>query len=414
MPGSNPLFGLNTLGGALSVQHQERASRIPAPRFRRATGATCAGRSTSSTAAPRRARSTGTSPAPCSPRTAGATTRPRTCARSSASWAGTAAAAPLSVTVAHARNALNGNALQETRLLERDAASVYTKPDDHEQPRDVRERGAAPRGFRRGSASPATSTTATSIPGRSTATSTRIRSIRTSFCPARRRRTRRFPRGAASATCAQRRAGREVQRPPEPHAHRAAQRRRLGPAHALRLGGGPPESAHRRRRVRPQPRGLHAVVRARLPESGSQHHGRRRVRRRWGHRWHGRWRAVRHARRSRRAHHDVEPVRDRHAVVRRPRAPHRGGALQPHDGGESRRHPARRRRRARSTGRTCSRAFNPAAGVTVNASRRRQPLRRLQRGQPGRDLDRARVRRSRSSRASCPTRWPATRRCRRS
>src|SRR6185503_13949757 len=36
----------------------------------------------------------------------------------------------VSLTVAHARNALNGNALQETRLLARDEASVYTKPDE--------------------------------------------------------------------------------------------------------------------------------------------------------------------------------------------------------------------------------------------------------------------------------------------
>ena len=36
----------------------------------------------------------------------------------------------LALTLAHARNDLNGNALQEIRLLDRDAASVYTKPDE--------------------------------------------------------------------------------------------------------------------------------------------------------------------------------------------------------------------------------------------------------------------------------------------
>ena len=35
MPGSNPLFGLNTLGGALSMQTKDgRGATIPGPRFR--------------------------------------------------------------------------------------------------------------------------------------------------------------------------------------------------------------------------------------------------------------------------------------------------------------------------------------------------------------------------------------------
>ena len=58
--------------------------------------------------------------------------------------------------------------------------------------------------------------------------------------------------------------------------------------------------------------------------------------------------------------------------------------------------------------------FNPAAGVTFSPSRDAQPLRRLQRGQPRRHVDRARLRRSRTSPASCRTRWPAIRRSTRS
>ena len=46
----------------------------------------------------------------------------------------------------------------------------------------------------------------------------------------------------------------------------------------------------------------------------------------------------------------------------------------------------------------------------VQSPARSQPVRRLQRGQPCADLDRTGLRRSRISRASCPTRWPAIRR----
>ena len=54
--------------------------------------------------------------------------------------------------------------------------------------------------------------------------------------------------------------------------------------------------------------------------------------------------------------------------------------------------------------------FNPAAGVTFSPSRGVNRLRRLQRRQPRADVDRTRLRRSRLSPASCPTRWPAIRR----
>ncbi|HEV8396318.1 MAG TPA: TonB-dependent receptor plug domain-containing protein [Vicinamibacterales bacterium] len=129
MPGSNPLFGLNTLGGALAVTTKSGVTS-PGTTIQASYGSDV-----------RRAldfehggsRNGGVNwylagtlfgedgwrdDSPSDVRQIFGTLgweRPR----------GSAA-----VTVAHARNALNGNALQETRLLDRDAASVYTKPDE--------------------------------------------------------------------------------------------------------------------------------------------------------------------------------------------------------------------------------------------------------------------------------------------
>ena len=50
MPGSNPLFGLNTLGGALSIQTKDGLTHAGHHACRRSTAATCAGPSSSSTA----------------------------------------------------------------------------------------------------------------------------------------------------------------------------------------------------------------------------------------------------------------------------------------------------------------------------------------------------------------------------
>jgi outer membrane cobalamin receptor len=93
MPGSNPLFGLNTLGGALAVTTKS-GCRSGAPRCRPTTAATRAAASTSSTAACAAGRSTGTWRARCSRRTAGATTRRPMCGRSSASSDGSGRAGP--------------------------------------------------------------------------------------------------------------------------------------------------------------------------------------------------------------------------------------------------------------------------------------------------------------------------------
>ena len=81
------------------------------------------------TAGNRLAGCTGISPATSSPKMAGATTRRPTSARCSARSGWQRAKHDVSLTAAYANNSLTGNGLQEQQFLERDYASVYTKPD---------------------------------------------------------------------------------------------------------------------------------------------------------------------------------------------------------------------------------------------------------------------------------------------
>jgi outer membrane receptor protein involved in Fe transport len=129
MPGSNPLFGLNTLGGALAVTTKTGVSHpgttlqaTYGSDVRRAFdfehGGSRAGAVSWYVAGTLFGEDGWRDDSPSDVRQIFGKVgwdRPR---------------ASGSVTVAHARNALNGNALQETRLLDRDAASVYTKPDE--------------------------------------------------------------------------------------------------------------------------------------------------------------------------------------------------------------------------------------------------------------------------------------------
>ena len=129
MPGSNPLFGLNTLGGALAVTTKsglsQRGTTVQANYgsdarrgFDFEHGGVRAGAFNWYVAGTLFEEDGWRDDSPSDVRQIFAKLgieRPR----------GSAA-----VTVAHARNALNGNALQEMRLLDRDAASVYTKPDE--------------------------------------------------------------------------------------------------------------------------------------------------------------------------------------------------------------------------------------------------------------------------------------------
>ena len=128
MPGSNPLFGLNTLGGALSIQTKDgRTNRGTAAEVlygsddRRAIEFEHGGSRTSGLhwflAGNYFAEDGWREDSPSDVRQL----------FGKIGWLHTAG--DVSLTVAYADNLLNGNGLQETGFLERDYASVYTKPD---------------------------------------------------------------------------------------------------------------------------------------------------------------------------------------------------------------------------------------------------------------------------------------------
>ena len=129
MPGSNPLFGLNTLGGALALRTKDGHSHpgttvqaIYGSYVRRAIefehgGSTPRGLNWY-LAANLFGEDGWRDVSPSNVRQV----------FGKVGWL--RAKSDVSVTLAHANNSLNGNGLQETRLLERDYASVYTKPDN--------------------------------------------------------------------------------------------------------------------------------------------------------------------------------------------------------------------------------------------------------------------------------------------
>jgi len=86
MPGSNPLFGLNTLGGAVSVQTKDGRAN-PGTSVQTTLGSN-ARRAVEFEHGGATIRWTGMSPAICSRKTAGAMIRHPMCVRFSASWAG--------------------------------------------------------------------------------------------------------------------------------------------------------------------------------------------------------------------------------------------------------------------------------------------------------------------------------------
>ena len=128
MPGSNPLFGLNTLGGALVVQSRDG---LTSPR------------TTLTTTVGSHARRGvefahgGSNDQGLHWFGTGHLTRDpgwRADSRSDVQqWFGKLgwqdSSTQLNVSLAHADNTLNGNGLQEQRFLERDWSSVYTRPD---------------------------------------------------------------------------------------------------------------------------------------------------------------------------------------------------------------------------------------------------------------------------------------------
>ncbi|MEG1051326.1 MAG: TonB-dependent receptor, partial [Janthinobacterium sp.] len=128
MPGSNPLFGLNTLGGALALQTKDGRSspgtaieaRLGANK-RRAVEVEHGGSNAQGWhwyVTGNRFKEDGwRDDSPSDVRQV----------FGKLGWSD--ARTDIAVTVAHADNALTGNGLQEQRLLARDYRSVYTKPD---------------------------------------------------------------------------------------------------------------------------------------------------------------------------------------------------------------------------------------------------------------------------------------------
>ena len=317
--------------------------------------------------------------------------------------------------VAYADNSLTGNGLQEQRLLDRDYASVYTKPDETDNRADV------PQPRRRGTTSErrlgvaATSTTATSARTRSTATSTRTRSISRSISRARpsarrspRRATPAFPTSGATAAntpfpvwrcianvLLQRRARREVQRAAQPHPHGAAQRRRVAarsPSRdwlavgATQFTVGAALRRQPRRRSSSRPSSATSIPIAASPASdafgdgvtgGSVD----------GEPYDTRVDLDGHVHTGSVYATDTLPIGDAWNVTlsgryNRTSDQQHATGINPGGGPGS------------LDGDHVFSRFNPAAGVTFSPSRGAEPLRRLQRGQPRADVDRARLRRS--------------------
>jgi outer membrane receptor protein involved in Fe transport len=129
MPGSNPLFGLNTLGGALSVQtkngHSDRGTSLSlsaGSNQRRAVEFEHGG-----------ANDTGLNwylNANLFAERGWRDDSPSDVRQLFGKLGWQNDATRVSLTLAHADNQLNGNGLQEQSMLARDRASVYTKPDE--------------------------------------------------------------------------------------------------------------------------------------------------------------------------------------------------------------------------------------------------------------------------------------------
>jgi outer membrane receptor protein involved in Fe transport len=128
MPGSNPLFGLNTLGGALSLQTKDGRSQ---PGFSLALSGGSFGRKTAEL------EYGGSSAKGLSWYMAAnlffedgwRESSPSDVRQFFGKLGWQHASTSLGLTVAYANNSLTGNGVQEQRFLARDYASVYTKPD---------------------------------------------------------------------------------------------------------------------------------------------------------------------------------------------------------------------------------------------------------------------------------------------
>jgi len=129
MPGSNPMFGLNTLGGALAVTTKSGLS-APGTTIQGSYGSDVRRAIDFEHGGSRNARFHWYLAGTLFAEDGWRDDSPSDVRQIFGKLGWERPHGSASVTVAHARNALNGNALQELRLLDRDAASVYTKPDE--------------------------------------------------------------------------------------------------------------------------------------------------------------------------------------------------------------------------------------------------------------------------------------------
>ena len=129
MPGSNPMFGLNTLGGALAVTTKSGLSS-PGTTIQGSYGSDVRREIDFEHGGSKNARFNWYLAGTLFAEDGWRDDSPSDVRQIFGKLGWERPRGSASVTVAHARNVLNGNALQETRLLDRDAASVYTKPDE--------------------------------------------------------------------------------------------------------------------------------------------------------------------------------------------------------------------------------------------------------------------------------------------
>lgn len=130
MPGSNPLFGLNTLGGALAVQTKDGISH-PGTSIELSGGSHRRGQVTFETGGSQ--ASTGLNWYVTGNRFHERGWRdasPSDVQQLFGKFGFRSADTTLSLTAAVADNELTGNGLQESRLLNNDYSSIYTKPDE--------------------------------------------------------------------------------------------------------------------------------------------------------------------------------------------------------------------------------------------------------------------------------------------
>ena len=405
MPGSNPLFGLNTLGGALSLQTKDgrnspgtKVQAIYGNDVRRALEFEHGGSRTSSginwyVAGNLFAEDGWRDNSPSEVRQL----------FGKLGWG--KGRSDVSVSLSYADNTLNGNGLQELGFLDRDYASVYTKPDETNNQST----------FLNATVTRAVSDRITlSLNGyfRDINTDTLNGDINEAsldqavYQPTVAEQAALFAAGYITAPVV----GADASNTPFPYlrcvgnvllndepAERCNGLLNRGQTDQ-RNGGLSGQITLRERRhqltaggsLRSQQRRFHSSNGAWLSQSRSQRHRHWRVRR-WRDRRRDRRRAVRRASRSRWNRPHMEPVRDGHDRAPRSVAPDALGPLQSNDRRQQRPHHARRRT---GIARRASRVqpIQPRCRHHLRPVEPSEPVCRLQRRKPRGDVDRARMR----------------------